>query len=225
MKIKRILTLFTAAVLVFSSSLTAFAANGNVTYSGGAGKFVFSPGSDCSPTDLFPNFKEVMPGDSITQNITVRNDKSKNVKVKIYLRSLGAKEGSKEFLSRLNLSVKKSDNNNMAYMFDAAADETAGLTNWVYLGTLYSGGEVNLNVILDVPVTLDNEFKNSVGYIDWEFKAEELPVEPSDPKPPKTGDSFNPFLWFSLLGASLAMLILMILFYKRKKKEEEQQKY
>jgi hypothetical protein len=69
-----------------------------------------------------------------------------------------------------------------------------------------------------VPVTLDNEFKSLVGYLDWEFAVEELPVEPSDPEPPKTGDESRIFLWVGLMAASLAMIILLPLFLKRKKK-------
>lgn len=211
-------------VLVLSSSMTVFAANGSVTYNGESGDFIFAPGSEYSPTDLFLNFKDVMPGDSITQDITVRNDESKNVKVKIYIRSLGAHEGSEGFLSQLNLSVKKAEENEMAYMFDAAADQTAGLTDWVYLGTLYSGGEVNLNVILDVPTTLDNNYKDLIGFIDWQFMIEELPVEPDDPQPPQTGDTSNLTLWFTLMISSAAMLIILLFWKRREKEEEEPQK-
>lgn len=170
------------------AALSAFA-EGRVTYAGQAEQFIFAPGSSHSPSDLFTEYKGVMPGDSIQQNITVKNDAKKEVKVKIYVRSLGSDENSADLLSKLHLTVAKAEENKMAYMFDAAADQTDGMTDWVLLGTLYSGGEVNLVLSLQVPVELDNRYQNAIGYLDWEFKVEELPVDPEDPDAPQTGDA------------------------------------
>ena len=217
---KKMMLLLCVWVLLLSCIAVVAAENGNVTYSGDAGKFIFAPGSSYSPTDLFPNFKDVMPGDSIAQSITVKNDASNKVKVKIYMRSLGAHADSAEFLSKLHLRVEKSEDNTMAYMFDAAASETAQLTEWVCLGTLYSGGEVNLNVILDVPVELDNAYQQQIGYLDWEFMIEEYEIEPSDPEPPKSGDESPLWLWAGLGSLSL-FVILILLFAGRRKKEAQ----
>ena len=209
-----------ACLLVFSAVLPVSAANGKVTYAGQAEQFIFEPGSEYSPTDLFPNFKGVMPGDTLTQQITVRNDAAKEVKVKIYIRSLGAHEDSVAFLSQLGLTVRKSVDNEMAYMFDAAADETAQLTDWVCLGTLYSGGEVNLDVVLSVPVELDNAYQDQIGYLDWEFMIEEYPVEPDDPKPPLTGDDSNVWLWVAVLVGALVLSMILFVIWRRKERKE-----
>ena len=214
---KKIITLLTVLIIALSSVLPVYAADGKVTYSGNAGNFVFEPGSDHSLTDLFPNFKDIMPGDTTTQKITVKNDADNKVKVKIYIRSLGAHEDSVEFLSQLGLKVQKSSDNEMAYMFDAAADETAQLTDWVCLGTLYSGGEVNLDVTLSVPVELDNMFQNKIGYLDWEFMVEEFPVELDDPKAPQTGDNSHIGFWFTIMLCSGAMLIILLVWRKKDK--------
>lgn len=212
---RKIITLLIAFALLLSCTVTVFAADGKVTYSGNAGNFVFEPGSEHSLTDLFPNFKGVMPGDTLTQKITVKNDADNNVKVKIYIRSLGAHEDSVEFLSQLGLKVAKSEENKMAYMFDAAADETAGLTDWVCLGTLYSGGEVNVDVTLDVPVELTNEYQNKIGYLDWEFMIEEFPIEESDPKPPQTGDMSQTGWWLAVAVCSLLMMSILLVRHKK----------
>jgi hypothetical protein len=166
-----------------------------------------------------------MPGDSITQKITVKNDIHNKVKVKIYMRSLGAHEDSVDFLSQLHLTVQKSEQNKMAYMFDAAADETAGLTDWVLLGTLYSGGEVNLDVILDVPTSLTNKHSEQIGLIDWEFMIEELPVDPDDPSPP-TGDRSYIFVYIAAIVGivALAAVIIILVLLKKERKNEEKKK-
>lgn len=218
---KKCFAILCACVLLLSCITPVLAADGNVIYSGDAGAFIFAPGSEYSPTDLFPNFKDVMPGDSITQTITVRNDASNKVKVKIYMRALGAHPDSVEFLSKLHLTVDKSQDNTMEWMFDAQADQVGQLEEWVCLGTLYSGGEVNLLVTLDVPVELDNRFQELVGYLDWEFRVDEFEIEPTDPEPPQTGDRTNLLLWGSLLAASAAVLVVLILLRRRKKDEDE----
>ena len=215
---KRLITIVVTLAVFLCTALPASAADGKVVYSGNAGEFVFAPGTEHSLTDLFPNFKGVMPGDTLTQKITVKNDANNKVKVKIYVRSLGAHADSKEFLSKLGLKVQKSAENQMAYMFDAAASETAQLTDWVYLGLLYSGGEVNLDVTLDVPVELDNAFQNKIGFLDWEFRIEEFPTEPDDPQPPQTGDTTPVGLWIGGLVVSAAIIIILLL---AKKKEEK----
>ncbi len=216
---KRAIIFLTVLVLLFSVSLPASAA-GNVIYEKDAGEFIFEYGSEHSETDLFSDFKSVMPGDSITQTVTVRNDASNKVKVKIYMRSLGANSGSEDFLSKLQLSVKKSNDNEMAYMFDAAANETDELTDWVLLGTLYSGGEVNLDVKLEVPTSLGNEYAEKIGKLTWEFKVEELPIEPSDPKPPQTGDNSSILVYIIFAVSLCATVIFFILLIKRKENKE-----
>ena len=209
--LKRICTLLlTVAILTVAASAT----EGNVTYSEAAKECIFAPGSEYSPTDLFPEFKDVMPGDCLEQRILVKNDPKNQVRIKIYMRALGGHPESEEFLSRLSLRVSKDEGEEM---FAAAADEAAQLSDWVCLGTLYSGGEVELKVILDVPVTLDNMFKNHIGYLDWEFAIEEYPVEPGDPKPPETGDDAALIRYMVLAGLSAGGLVILFLLWRKRK--------
>ncbi len=213
---QKIFVLIGVITLMMSMTVDVLAA-GTVTFDGDSKKFIFEPGSEYSPTDLFTDFKDVMPGDGITQKVYIKNDVSNDVKIKLYIRSLGAQEGSNDFLSKLNLKVSQEGSSNL---FDAPADQTAQLTEWVYLGTFYSGAEISLNVTLDVPIDLGNEYQEAVGYLDWQFKVEELPIDPDDPKPPKTGDTTNMHLYIALASVVGLVLVLLVV-YKRRKSQEQ----
>ena len=208
----KLLKLLVCVLLIGLLAVNATAADGNVTYQGSADGFVFAPGGEESLTDLYPNFKGVMPGDSLTQRITIRNDASKEVKVKLYVRSLGAHPESADFLSQMTMRV---DMVTDTVMF-APADQSAQMTDWVYLGLLYSGGETDLEVRLDVPVTMGNDYADRVGFLDWEFKIEEFPVEDTDPRPSPTGEGVEVFLVIGIMLIFGGLLILLISRRKRK---------
>ena len=206
---KRLFSFLAVLVLTLNMAVPVLAA-GSVTYDGDANRFIFAP------ENLFADFQNVMPGDTLTEQILIQNDTSNKVKIKVYMRSLGAQENTGGFLSQMKLTVEQKDD---SVLFAAPADKTAQLTDWVCLGTVYSGGEITLDVTLEVPITMGNDYQNKAGYIDWEFKVEELPVEPSDPQPPQTGDTSDIFLYAGLLAVSLAALIILLA--GRRKKQEE----
>ena len=191
--------------VVFSMALTVYA-DSNVTYYTVANEFVFAP------ENLFDGLHNVMPGDSITEVIELKNGSTGSMNIKVYLRSLGAQEGTDDFLHQLDLTVKKKD----SVLFEAPADKTAQLTNWVYLGTLKPQGKAELELTLDVPIELDDKYQNRVGYIDWEFKVEEIPETDS----PQTGDTSNIIFYAGLLSISAAALFLLLLLKKRRKEED-----
>lgn len=205
-----IVALLTVLMMVCSlTSALASSETSQVIYEGDAQKFVFVPAS----TDLFGNFKGVMPGDVLSQKITVRNNASNGVKVKIYLQAQGVVEQTQDFLSQLKLKVVQQGSN---VLFDAPADQTAGLTDPVCLGTFYSGAEVELEALLEVPITLDDTYQDAMGTIRWVFTVEEYPIEPTDPKPPVTGEQSAIGWYVAALALAAAGLIVLL----RKKKAD-----
>ena len=89
---KTIASLVMMLVLLLGIGAPAYALDGNVTYEGGAEKFVFTPGSGYTDTDLFDGFKGVMPGDELVQIIEVKNGFFGTGSVNIYLRAVAHDE-------------------------------------------------------------------------------------------------------------------------------------
>lgn len=222
--LKTISALALVLLLLLGIGATAFAES-KVSYEGGAEKFVFLPGSEYTETDLFENFKGVMPGDVITQEITVQNNYTKAEKVKIYLRAvLHDEQGNplseevaksedvvsmQDFLSQLTMTVKQGDK----VLFSASPDELDGLKENVLLGTFPGKSHTKLVVELSVPIELGNEYANRVGEVDWVFTAEEVT------KTIQTGDDSDLILWAALMTLSLVTAAGVILPLKRKNKE------
>lgn len=222
--LKTISALALVLVLLLGMSATAFAES-KVTYEGGAEKFVFLPGSEYSETDLFENFKGVMPGDVITQEITVQNNYTKAEKVNIYLRAVVHDEqgnplseevartedlvSMQDFLSQLTMTVKQGDK----VLFSASPDELDGLKENVLLGAFPGKSYTKLVVELSVPIELGNEYANRVGEVDWVFTAEEVT------KTVQTGDDSDLILWAALMTLSLVTAAGVILSLNRKNKE------
>ena len=222
--LKTISALALVLVLLLGMSATAFAES-KVTYEGGAEKFVFLPGSEYTETDLFENFKGVMPGDVITQEITVQNNYTKAEKIKIYLRAVVHDEqgnplseevartedlvSMQDFLSQLTMTVKQGDK----VLFSASPDELDGLKENVLLGAFPGKSYTKLVVELSVPIELGNEYANRVGEVDWVFTAEEVT------KTVQTGDDSDLILWAALMTLSLVTAAGVILSLNRKNKE------
>lgn len=201
---KKLSSLLLGAALALTTIVTpALAADSSITYEGRANKFVYVPGSEYSETDLFDNFKNVMPGDTLEQTIYVANNYKGSDYVKIYLRAEAhdevenplidavAKEedvaSMTDFLSQLSMKVTLGDK----VIYEASPDELDGLAENVLIGALKYGAGAELKVTLDVPIDLDNKYANRIGEIDWIFTVEErnYPRDDDDggskPKPDK----------------------------------------
>lgn len=218
-RMQKLLSLLFAAMLVLALPAAALAAeNPTVDYTGQEKQFVFSNTGAGSATDLFVNFKGVMPGDTLSQTISVKN--SSAGKVRIYLRMEPVKPEHKDFLDQLQLKVTNSFGSTKLY--EAPPSEQDGLAENVLLGLFYPGAAITLTADLIVPLTLGNEYMEKTGDVVWVFTVEEVPEptpEPTPvptPKPPdKTGDETNLTPWL-LLGATMLLVIAVLIVLKKR---------
>lgn len=223
---KTIASLVMMLVLLLGIGATAYA-DGTVSYQGGAEKFVFLPGSSYTDTDLFDGFKNVMPGDTLTQTVEVRNRFLGTGSVRIYLRAVAHDEQTNplssavaasgetvatmsDFLSQLHMEVWQGDK----CIYTGSPDELDGLKNNVLLGTIPRFKSTTLTVKLQVPAELGNEYANRVGEVDWVFTAEELDPQGN----PKTGDTSNLTLWIVVMVVCLAAVAVVAFLILKKKK-------
>lgn len=181
---KTIASLVLMLLVVMSMSVTAFAASPSITFEGFSKGFDFQPGSEYTETDLFGSFKNVMPGDTVTETITFTNSAADCDFVNLYMRAEAHDETENplspkaaetetiatmtEFLSRLSMKIW----NGTELIYDASPDELDGLKSNKLLGTFRTGETATLKVELSVPIELDNKYANRVGEVDWIFHVE-----------------------------------------------------
>ena len=122
-------------VLVMALAPAALAAGTTATVdiTDKKGTFVFRPGSGMSDTDLFPNFKNVMPGDTLTQYIEITSKGFGFDRFNVYMRAVPHTEtgnrpqqevlaveqdvaAMNDFLSQLNLKIWKGTNTSKSGM-------------------------------------------------------------------------------------------------------------
>lgn len=165
--------------------------------------------------NLFKNFKDVVPGDSLTDTVDVENNSDN--KIKVYIKAVGT-GGAVDFLKQVKLTVSQSGGKKV---FDAAASEKAGLTDWVLLGTLNPGSSTALNLTLNAPIEMGNEYQDKEGTVEWQFKAEEFEsgkkAKKTKKSKAKTGDEMPMGMAIGLLAGALAIMAIAARLGKRRK--------
>lgn len=189
---KKVSVLLMALVMVLSLAVPAFAKAEDgvyeVNYKGHAEGFVFTVADTTyTDTDLFANFKNVMPGDKLTQIVDIINSSTDSDYIKLYLQALPHNQENKpvatglenvdiakmeEFLNQMTMTVVNSIDGKV--VFEGSAGELDGLKNAVYLGKLDHGDASLLTVTLNVPVEMNDDYAAKIGEIDWKFIAEQF---------------------------------------------------
>lgn len=203
----------------FSASLitTAFAADSVITYKGRTEGFTFAPGSEYTTTDLFENFKNVMPGDEHHEQVMIKNAYRGCDEVRVWMSALlHTEEGNPisenvleelkaddrkgtmteleymhDFLDQLTLTVKKGDQvvySGCPSSLEQGFEDGAN----VYLGKLKYNESMDLDVQLSVDIEMGNEYTDRIGEVDWIFLVEERDNPDDDPDSPGGGGGKDP---------------------------------
>ena len=180
------------AVALLGGALTVFSlANGNqptVTYDHKEKGFIFDNVTKVEGNEypnLFTELAELMPGDSRDQDIRVQVKNLSGGTAYMYLRTedmwadkpqeitQNEADAYAALMEQITLTVKQGDK------VLAEGDLSKG----VLLGKLRNNDKVDLNVTVEVPIEMGNEFQNFHGEIGWVFTAEyhNDPVKPVGP--------------------------------------------
>lgn len=166
-------------------------------------------------SDLFENFKGLMPGDVVTQEIEVKN--WGGIHARVWLRADPVSEQDYDFLNQLKLTVTASDSE----IFEATAGVQDGLAPTedrpygIPLGVFKHGGKADLLATIEVPVELGSEYMNREGIVPWTFTIEKIDMDET----PETGDAFSLWVW-AAVAVVLAAGIVFLLLKQRKQRTE-----
>jgi hypothetical protein len=177
-------------LMAFLLSGTTVVEASSVTYVNQAERFVFIP----SDTDLFQNFKGVMPGDERTQKIDVGNDS--DVSVKIYLKINPVSEQDEAFLQQMKLIIEDGEE----VLFEEMLDQQGQFSEFILLGQLEPDKEMTIDLTLEIPLSMNNDFMDQEAQVEWIFKVEEISgklpdTENPEPTLPATG-TMGEGLWY-----------------------------
>lgn len=183
---KKLSALAFTLALTLGLSLPAFA-DSDITFKSAQEGFAITSDSTYTDTDLFDGLKGAMPGDLLTDTVEITNDATDSDLIRVYLRAEphdatvnppvyqgGETVASmQDFLSQLTMRVY----NGTELIYESSPDQPDALTENVYLGDIANGETLTLNLELEVPIELGNEYANRAGEVDWVFLAEGITYE------------------------------------------------
>jgi len=208
---KTFLNLFFLPLITLLFFQPAFATS-TVQFENGAENFVFYSEGGSSSSDLFPDLKNLMPGDRRSENILIKNSAPDFDYIKIYLRAEPASASASEFLSRLTFNLYKDSE----LISSAPASESGSLETNFDLGTFNYGDEIVLTVELLAPASLPNEFADTSAEILWTFTAEaykngEIITPNTGASPAAIRTSISEIITVITLTTTLTLIILIII--------------
>lgn len=186
--------------------------------------FVFLP----EDTDLFINFKNLMPGENRSQNIHVENRYKQETEIFLCAEMAEQDENQRDLIEKLireYCSIVVSDSNgNTIYAgpIYGNLESTAGAPETMVMkqsiGKFLKGEGTDLSISLTVSPDLDNNYQNLTGCINWVWMAE----SDDEVTAPNLGISSHNHtaMYFSLAGMIICGAALIIGIKKLGKRRE-----
>ena len=181
-----------------------------------------------------------MPGDLLSETVTIINRSRDGDYIRLYLRAephgignpiiysescewfygkdqkgiSGQRDETLDTMERFLSQLTLRGYDGEALIYEDSPNTPGGLQENVYLGTLRRYHSLDVQLELDVPAALGNHFSNRVGKVDWIFTAE-LFDDPEKPDIPKTGDVIMGSV--AAMALSVILLVIMQLSKRRRK--------
>lgn len=204
-------------MVALAAPARAFADAPWIAYDGNARQLTVSGATGTSgEPDLFPAFKDLMPGDTRDQQIKIRATGVKS-QVRVFVRAVVDHETA-HMLSPIALTASTGDASTGWLQAGAPGSVFAYPTQ---VATFTSDGSTVLNLQLSVPSSVGNELAGANKTIRWEITAEDdgekIPVRPAGSKGAglfglaATGDSTLTLLLVLLALAIVAFTAALLL--------------
>lgn len=126
-----------------------------------------------SKTDLFANFKGVLPGTSRSQTIRIKNSSKDTVTIGMNAMELWQEDTSEavsDMMTKYATIMVTDSDGNTVYDGPAGGQGTCDIS----FGTFEPGAEKELNVTLSMSPEMDVESQNLSGSVTWQFQAEQI---------------------------------------------------
>ena len=209
---------------VIYSDIQSEYSDSNVYFQNDAHEFVSIPSDD-----LFLNFKGLMPGDDIIQDINISNKNNDTIHLYMYASETSEDKFESEELKKISdelidecsievISTNKDGSTKTLYngpLNGKGNNQDMTVINSIYLGRYEKDDESKISVKLHVPESWDKG--NVEGKIDWIFTCvnSETEKQPEPPKVIKTGDNNSMMKTYVLAGICVIGLITVLSIRKK----------
>lgn len=201
MKYKILIILFLGIIIYSGIKISpSLSSDAVLYYNGNTKEFTYF---NLDKKDVFDSFKDMMPGDTRTQTLSVRaGDIKPGTRMYLKLNS----DINAEILKYINVYVYENDK------LLPSIDDTIEIYNFT------KDDAFTMKVVVEVPEEVNNEAADLVAHLKWTFMIEE---DGNTEEVPRTYDGFNMIKYISMILVSLVMIVILIFKIKDNTLKEE----